>query len=112
MAKGIRRHVLLCADTEKERCTSAKRMRRAWKRLEKAVEKAGLDGSVLCTRTHCFGICEGGPIAVVYPDGVWYGEFEGRAIDRIVEQHLEGGRIVEALTLDMVTGPKAGTKPL
>jgi (2Fe-2S) ferredoxin len=95
MATHTQRHVLLCADTEREGCASAKRMRRAWKHLEKAVEKAGLEGKVLCTRTRCFGICDDGPIAVVYPEGTWYGEFEEGAIDRIVEEHLAEGRVVK-----------------
>jgi (2Fe-2S) ferredoxin len=99
MAKAVRRHVLLCADTEKEGCASAKRMRRAWKHLEKAIQKAGLDTSVHCTRTRCFGICEDGPIAVVYPEGIWYGDFEEGRIDRIVAEHLAGGRVVDDLKI-------------
>lgn len=99
MAEPAQRHVLLCVDTKREGCASAKRMRRAWKRLESAVDDAGLDHDVMCTRTRCFGVCDNGPIAVVYPDGVWYGEFEEGAIDRIVTEHLAGGRVVDELAL-------------
>ena len=56
MAKHYRLHVLLCSDTRREECASAKKMRKAWKHLEKAVAKAGLKKQVLCTRTECFGV--------------------------------------------------------
>ena len=72
---GVARHVLLCSDTRKEGCAGAKRMRRAWNHLVGRLEEVCRDSGsrVLATRTRCFGICEAGPIAVVYPDGVWYG---------------------------------------
>ena len=106
MAKHYLRHVLLCSDTGREGCASAKKMRKAWKRLEKAVAKAGLKKQVLCTRTECFGVCEGGPILSVNPDGVWYGACDDEAIDRIVKEHLAGGRVVGDLALRMRTGLK------
>ena len=106
MAKHYRLHVLLCSDTRREECASAKKMRKAWKHLEKAVAKAGLKKQVLCTRTECFGVCEGGPILSVNPDGVWYGGCDDEAIDRIVNEHLAGGRVVEDLALPMSTGLK------
>lgn len=106
MAKHYRRHVLLCADTRRCGCASAKKMRKAWKHLEKAVARAGLKRQVLCTRTECLGICDGGPIVGVYPDGVWYGACDDEAIDRIVHDHLLGGRVVDELALPMTTGPK------
>lgn len=95
--KPVRRHVLLCVDTRREGCASAKRMRRAWKRLEGAIEEAGLEDEVYCTRTRCFGVCDDGPIAVVYPEGTWYGDFEEGRIDRIVTEHVAHGRVVREL---------------
>jgi (2Fe-2S) ferredoxin len=47
------------------------------------------------TNTGCFGICSRGPIAVVYPEGTWYGELTPEAVEEIVENHLENGEIVE-----------------
>jgi (2Fe-2S) ferredoxin len=49
------------------------------------------------TNTGCFGVCDKGPLAVVYPEGVWYGGLDEDAIERIAEEHLEGGVPVEAL---------------
>ena len=87
------RHIFLCHDTREKGCASAERMRRAWKHLKRRCEE--LDGrTVAITRTRCFGICAGGPIAVVYPDGVWYGLCEPDAIDRIVDEHVLRGRPV------------------
>lgn len=99
------RHIVLCADTGEAACAGAKEMRRAWKHLGARLEKAGLDGKrrVLRTRARCMGICAGGPILAVYPDGVWYGGCDPEAIDRIVEEHLLGGEIVEELVLHRMT---------
>ena len=103
MAKRYAHHVLLCCDTAREGCASAGRMRKAWKRLEKAVGDAGLDKQILCTRTRCLDVCKAGPIAIVYPEGVWYRHFEGKAIDRVVG-HLKEGRSAAKGRLPLKTG--------
>ncbi len=105
MAKSARYHVLVCHDTDREGCAGAKAMRKAWKRLEQAVDDAALSDDVVCTRTECFGICEDGPIAVVYPDAVWYGGLDGKSIERLVEGHLRDGREVGDLVIEGPTGP-------
>lgn len=94
-------HVVLCSDTRKEGCASAKQMKRAWKHLEErlAEEKLDRDGKVLASRAKCFGICSAGPIAAVHPGGVFYGGCDPKGIDRIVDEHLKQGGIVEDLVL-------------
>ena len=103
------RHVVVCTDTGEAGCAGAKRMRRAWKHLGERLKDTGLarNGRVLRTRSPCMGICEAGPILVVYPDGVWYGGCDPDTIDRIVDEHLVEGRVAEDLVLHkMVRRPE------
>ena len=96
-----RRHVVVCVDTRKEGCASAKQMKRAFEHLKRRLAEEGLDrdGGVLASRSRCFGICSAGPIAAVHPDGVWYGACDRKGIDRVVDEHLKKGRTVSELVL-------------
>lgn len=92
---------MVCTDTRREGCASAKKMKRAFEHLEDRLAEAKLDGEggVLASRSRCLGVCAAGPIVAVYPDGVWYGACDRDGIDRIVDEHLERGRIVDDLVL-------------
>ena len=96
-----RRHVVMCMDTRKEGCASAKQMKRAFKHLERRLAETKLDreGCVLVSRARCFGICAAGPIAAVHPDGTWYGGCDPEGIDRIVDEHLKQDQTVNDLLL-------------
>ncbi len=103
------RHVFLCVDIDESGCAGTKKMRRAWTHLRerlKTLERSG-GPRVLRTATRCFGVCRAGPIAVVYPDGVWYGGCSPEVLDRIVDEHLVEGRIVEDHVLHRPDPPRS-----
>lgn len=63
------------------------------------IEESDLSGDVMVTNTGCFGICDKGPIAVVYPEGIWYGRLTEEDLKMIVEEHLVKGQPVEELII-------------